>query len=50
MDPAIARVLLQYREDVAQATERAYLALAELGAWSPGDDLPWPDTSQLSAD
>jgi len=40
MDPKVARVLLQLREEVAQATERAYRKLAELGAWRPGDDLP----------
>lgn len=36
MDPRIARVLVQHREAVAQATERAYLELHGLGVSDPG--------------
>lgn len=38
MDPAIARILLVYRERVAQATEDALVALRRLGA-DPGEIL-----------
>jgi len=51
MDPAIARVLLIYREAVAQLTEQAYLDLVELGVNDPGElvDRP-PSTGEGSAE
>jgi hypothetical protein len=35
IDPAIARILLRHREAIAQATERAYRELADLGVTDP---------------
>jgi len=35
LDPRVIRVLLRYREDVASATERAYLDLLSLGCHQP---------------